>query len=87
MLRLYSTADLKDCTQGLEGLSVVIRKLDEILKYRVEATLAAISDTCLVKLPAVHALPCEEIMTSQAEFISKQTHSLAKRYIFRLVGS
>ena len=65
--------------RGLEGLKVLIRELDEILRYRVEANLCAISEVSLIQLPAGHAMPCDEILTDQTEHISKQMHSVEKR--------
>ena len=65
--------------QGLESLKAVIGKVDEILRYRVEANLIAIAEAPLINLIAGHALSCEEILADQTEYLIKQTDLLAKR--------
>ena len=65
--------------QGLQKLQVAATKLEEILKYRVEANLAAISQARLLDLPAERAFTCEEFSTAQAEHSRRQIGSLAKR--------
>ena len=65
--------------QGLQKLHVAARKLKEILQYRVEANLAAISRARLLELPAERAFTCEEFPTAQAAHCSHQIEALAKR--------
>lgn len=65
--------------QGLQKLQVAARKLEEILKYRVEANLAAISRARLLDLPAEHAFTCEEFPMTQVAHCSRQIEALAKR--------
>ena len=65
--------------QGLQKLQVAARKLGEILKYRVEANLAAISRARLLDLPAERAFTCEEFPAAQASHCSRQIEALAKR--------
>ena len=65
--------------QGLQQLQVAARKLEEILRYRVEANLTAISRARLLDLPAEQAFTSEEFPTAQAAHCSRQIESLAKR--------
>ena len=65
--------------QGLQKLQVAARKLEEILKYRVDANLAAISQARLLDLPAERDFTCEEFPMAQAAHASRQIEALAKR--------
>lgn len=67
------------CQQGLESLGVLVTKLEEILKYRVDANLATLAQGRLLDLPADHTFACDEFLAAQTAFSGHQADSLAKR--------
>ncbi len=70
---------VRHCMQGLEDLKTLIRKLEETLRHRVEASIIAISEASVIKLPPGQALSCEDLLADQAGHVTKAIEFMEKR--------